>query len=224
MARSDRRQDVAGHGPHHRFTTEHPPQLGHLRLQRVRRVARLIVTPQLVDQPIVRTGVRHSERKQRQQRLKLDPRHRTRTRAVVDLDRAEQRHRDGHHDSTRRSPPTLATASRPAADPVPGFSSGPPQHRSARCSHADDRSHPAQRSARRSNPGPPRRRPARRPAALGGSARQRTFQIAGLGIRAHRRLGHRRLVAVGPAPLPRRAPNAPRRARRHAAAPDSSPK
>jgi hypothetical protein len=34
--------------------------------------------------------VRHSQREQREQRLQLDPRNRSRTRAVVDLDRTEK--------------------------------------------------------------------------------------------------------------------------------------
>ena len=96
-------KDVAGHGSYHRFTTEQPSQMGHQRLQGVRRVAGLIVTPQLVDQSIIRNRVRHRERKDRQQGLKLGPGHRTRSRPVIDLDRAEQRHRNGHHDSTFRS-------------------------------------------------------------------------------------------------------------------------
>ena len=76
---------------------EQPPELGDLRLKRVRRLRRLVVAPQLVDEPIVGHGARCGEREQREQGLELGAGDRNRSRTDIDLGRAEQRDQERRH-------------------------------------------------------------------------------------------------------------------------------
>ena len=68
-------KSVPGSRPGHRPTSEEPTQLRDLSLQRVRRVSRRVVSPQLVDETVIGDTSRHGQLRQRQQRLALSPRH-----------------------------------------------------------------------------------------------------------------------------------------------------
>ena len=98
--------------------TDHPPELRDLRLQRVRRLGRLIITPQLVDETIVRDRARRREGEERKERLQLGSGDRHQPGGRVGLDRAEERDRHVRcHEAptpscSRRTPKAEATAGR----------------------------------------------------------------------------------------------------------------
>ena len=66
-------QGVAAPLAHDDPAAEHPAQVRHERLQRVRRVRRLGVRPQLLDEPTVRHRVRRGQRQQRDTDCTLVP-------------------------------------------------------------------------------------------------------------------------------------------------------
>ena len=142
-------EGIAGRLSQNRVATEYAPKLRDLRLQRVRGLGWLVVTPQLVDEPIVRDRARRREREQRQERLQLGPGHRYGSRRGVSFDLTEERHGHGRRHGaltgpcSRRTPP--AASGPKGASPSASTTSARRQRAAPSSLHADDRCHPARR-------------------------------------------------------------------------------